>query len=87
MVGMYRRTEGAQAPTSVESLDDSLLAADFAALAGDWPSAFALLVDCVRRTAGDERDAARARLLEFFLVAGDDPAVTPARTALASALY
>jgi putative thioredoxin len=64
-----------------------MLAADFAALEGDWPVAFALLVDCVRRTAGDERDAARARLIDLFVVAGDDPAVAPARTALASALY
>lgn len=87
MVGMYRRTEGAQPPPAVESLDDSLLAADFAALEGNWPAAFGLLVDCVRRTSGDERDTARARLLELFLVAGDDPAVPPARTALASALY
>lgn len=87
LVGIYRRTEGAQAPPAVESVADSLRAADFAALEGEWAAAFSLLVDCVRRTSGYERDAARARLLELFLVAGDDPAVPPARTALASALY
>ena len=64
-----------------------MLAADLAALEGDWQSAFALLVECVRETSGDDRDAVRARLLELFLIAGEDPAVPPARTALASALY
>jgi len=87
MVGLYKRTDGKELPTDSQGIDDSMLAADFAALEGDWPGAFALLVDCVRRTAGDERDAARARLIELFLVAGDDPSVAPARTALASALY
>ena len=87
MVGLYKRTDGKEIPSSPQGADESMLAADFAALEGDWPGAFALLVDCVRRTAGDERDAARARLIDLFVVAGDDPAVAPARTALASALY
>jgi putative thioredoxin len=87
MVGLYQRTEAKESPSTHESTDDAMLAADFAALEGEWAAAFALLVDCVRRLAGDERDAARTRLLELFLVAGDDPAVAPARTALASALY
>ena len=87
MVGLYLRTDGKHVPAAPESVDDLMLASDFAALEGDWPSSFALLVECVRRTSGDERDAARARLIELFLVAGDDPAVAPARTALASALY
>jgi putative thioredoxin len=87
MVGLYKRTDGKELPADLQGIDDSMLAADFAALEGDWPGAFALLVDCVRRTSGDERDAARGRLIELFLVAGDDPAVPPARTALASALY
>jgi len=86
-VGLYKRTDGQQAPTAPESVDDSMLAADFFALEGDWPAAFSLLVDCVRRTTGDDRDVARGRILELFMVAGDDPAVAPARTALASALY
>jgi putative thioredoxin len=87
VVGMYARTDGKERPMNPQSVDDTLLAADFAALEADWPSAFALLVDCVRRTHGEERDSVRARLVELFLVAGDDPAVAPARTALASALY
>ncbi len=87
VVGMYARTDGKERPMNPQALDDTLLAADFAALEADWPSAFALLVECVRHTHGEERDAVRARLVELFLVAGDDPAVAPARTALASALY
>jgi thioredoxin-like negative regulator of GroEL len=38
-------------------------------------------------TTGDDRSFARARLLEFFLMADDDPAVAPARLALANALF
>ena len=61
--------------------------ADQAAAAGDWATAFAALIAEVRATSGAERDAARERLLELFALAGDDPAVPPARTALASALF
>lgn len=87
LVGIYKRTDGLEAPADPQGIEQVMLAADFAALEAEWPVAFALLVDAVRATSGDERDAARTRLLEFFLVAGDDPAVAPARTALASALY
>jgi putative thioredoxin len=87
MVGLYKRTEGMQPPGATASVDEAMLAADFAALSGEWPDAFTLLVDAVRRTSGDERDRVRTRLLELFAIAGDDPAVPPARTALASALY
>jgi putative thioredoxin len=84
MVGLYSRTDG---------MDDAgagatgLLAADFAALRNDWPTAFALGIDVVRVTSGEEREAARARVLEYFLLAGDDPSVPKARTSLASALF
>ncbi len=64
-----------------------LLAADFAALRNDWPRAFELGIEEVRVTAGDERDTARNRMLDYFLLAGDDPAVPKARTSLASALF
>jgi putative thioredoxin len=46
------------------------------------------LVETVRRTAGDDRNAARLRLLELFEVIGsDDPRVTAARAALARVLF
>jgi putative thioredoxin len=44
-------------------------------------------VGLVRRTSGDERAAARDHLLSLFLLVGDDPRVTKARAALASALF
>ena len=64
-----------------------LAAADLDAGGGDWAGAFARLVDLVRASSGDERNVARQRLLDFFELAGDDPAVQPARIALASALF
>lgn len=87
LVGVYKRTDGLEVPAAPQGIEQKLLCADFAALEADWSTAFSLLVECVRETAGDERDAVRNRLLELFLIAGDDPAVAPARTALASALY
>ena len=84
MVGVYQRTEGVDAPAGDEP---ALVAADFAVLTGDFPRAFDLGIAAVRASAGDDREAARQRMLEYFLLAGDDPAVPKARTALASALF
>jgi putative thioredoxin len=86
LVGVYARTEGIDEPTG-EDAESRQLAADFAALRGDWSQAFTLGIDAVRLTSGDERDSARARVLEYFVLAGDDPSVPKARTALASALF
>ncbi len=91
LVALYRRTEGVD-PAIVrnaasDDLDAQLSIADLDALEGNFSAAFARLIAVVRRTAGAERDAARGRLLELFLVAGDDPAVATARTDLASALF
>lgn len=88
MVGLYQRAEaeGTSAPAE-GSVDAALTQADTLALAGQWADAFARLVESVRSTSGAERDQARARLLEFFLIAGEDPAVAPARLALANALF
>lgn len=83
MVDLYARTE-----SDIDSPDAALLVqADFAALRGDWTRAFDLGIAAVRESAGDDREAARARVLEYFLLAGDDPAVVRARGALASALF
>jgi putative thioredoxin len=88
-VGLYSRTDGVREPViSADSTpDDLLLAADFAALSNDWRRAFDLSISAVRVTSGDEREAARQRVVDLFLLAGDDPAVPKARTALASALF
>jgi putative thioredoxin len=65
-----------------------LAAADLDLVGGEVEGAFARLVDTVRRTAGDDRDAARLRLLELFDVIGpEDPRVVTARTALARVLF
>lgn len=80
LVGLYQRTE---APDE----SDPLAAADAAALAGDWPEAFDRGIAVVRASNGDERERARQRVLEYFTLAGDDPALPKARTALASALF
>jgi len=83
-VGLYQRTEGVDAPAGDEP---PLMAADFAALTGDWPRAFDLGIRAVRESAGDDREAARQRVVDYFLLAGDDPSVAKARTSLASALF
>ena len=51
-------------------------------------AAFSRLLDVIRVTSGKERDVVRERLLELFEIVGkDNPAVTQARRALASALF
>ena len=90
-VGLYQRTEGLDAVAvrnaAAADVAGQLAIADLDALEGSWPAAFDRLISLVRTTAGQERDAVRARLLELFLVAGEDSSVPRARTALASALF
>lgn len=65
-----------------------IAAADLDLVGGHVEDAFGRLVETVRRTAGEEREAARVRLLELFEVVGaDDPRVAAARTALARVLF
>ncbi|MDA3021590.1 MAG: tetratricopeptide repeat protein [Actinomycetota bacterium] len=96
MVGLYRRTEGedegalraiAEQADAKGDVRVQCAAADFDALSGHWPDAFDRLIACVRATAGPDRELVRARLLELFILAGEDPAVPSARTALANALF
>ena len=64
------------------------LAADLDVADGQVGDAITRLVDLVRRTAGDERSAAKAHLLRVFELIGDqDPRVRQGRTALANALF
>lgn len=79
------REAAANAPGDVEA---QLAAADLELVGGHVEDSFGRLVDTVRRTVGDERDAVRLRLLELFEVIGpDDPRVAAARTALARVLF
>jgi putative thioredoxin len=65
-----------------------LQAADLDLVGGHVEDAFGRLVDTVGRTAGEDRDTARLRLLELFEVIGpEDPRVIAARTALARVLF
>lgn len=79
------RKEAAEKPGDV---DAQIAAADLDLVGGHVDDAFGRLIDTVRRTAGDDRDAARRRLLELFEVVGpEDPRVVGARRALARALF
>jgi putative thioredoxin len=79
------RTEAAEKPGDVPA---QIAAADLDLVGGHVEDAFGRLIDTVRRTVGDDRDAVRLRLLELFEVVGaDDPRVTAARRALARALF
>jgi putative thioredoxin len=79
------RTEAAGKPGDVPA---QIAAADLDLVGGHVEDAFSRLIDTVRRTVGDDRDAVRLRLLELFEVVGaDDPRVTAARRALARALF
>ena len=54
----------------------------------DVDGALGRLLGLVRRVSGDDRDAVRERLIEYFdLLGPDDPRVGPARRALANALF
>jgi putative thioredoxin len=79
------RKAAAENPTDVQAQID---AADLDLVGGHVEDAFGRLVETVRRSAGDDREAVRLRLLELFDVVGaDDPRVTGARRALARALF
>jgi putative thioredoxin len=95
LVGVMKRVQGVDAAAAVaaaqrspDDLEALLVAADVLLLSGRSEQAFSILVDGVRSSAGADRDRLRGRLLELFDVAGpDDPAVAPARLALANALF
>ncbi|MDI3386062.1 tetratricopeptide repeat protein [Streptomyces sp. B-S-A8] len=79
------RKDAADKPADVAA---QIAAADLDLVGGHVEDAFGRLVDTVKRTFGDDRDAARVRLLELFEVVGaDDPRVASARSALARALF
>ncbi|GAB3646990.1 tetratricopeptide repeat protein [Streptomyces sparsus] len=79
------RSAAADAPTDVQA---QLRAADLDLVGGHVEDAFGRLVETVRRTAGDDRETARLRLLELFEVIGpDDPRVVAGRGALARVLF
>ncbi len=79
------RAEAAAAPDDVAA---QLSVADLDVSGGHVEDAFRRLLALVRRTAGEERDTVRLRLLELFDVVGaEDPRVVTARGALMRALF
>ena len=94
-VRLLFRTRGADlqsaraaAAESPDDIDAQLLVADLDVSGGHVDDAFARLIDLIKRTQAEEREAVRTRLLELFTVVGiADPRVATARRALASALF
>ncbi|GGK59628.1 co-chaperone YbbN [Ornithinimicrobium pekingense] len=79
------RQAAADRPDDVQAQID---AADVDAVGGHVEDAFLRLIDVVRRTAGEDRDAARTHLIGLFDVIGaSDPRVQKARSSLMSALF
>ncbi len=93
-VRLMKRTEGvdavaarAAAEASPTEVAAQVLVADLDVLGGHVSDAFGRLVDLVRVTSGDERNAAREHLLQLFEIVGPTDEVTAARRALMSALF
>ncbi len=92
---LLHRTDGvdlnearAAAAANPDDVDAQTLVADLDLLGGHVEDAFARLIELVRRTAGDERNAAREHLVGLFGAVGNgDPRVQKGRQALASALF
>ena len=79
------RSAAAAGPQDVEA---QMAVADLDVSGGHVEDAFGRLLDLVPTVFGDEREALRVRLVEYFeLVGVDDPRVAVARRRLANALY
>jgi len=95
LVGLGRRVQDLDPTTALAAADGhpddveaQCRAADVEVANGDARAAFSRLVETVRRTSGDDRDAARAHLVDLFAAVGPaDYRVPAARAALANALY
>jgi putative thioredoxin len=78
----------ARAATEPNDVEAQLAAADHDLGANQIEAAFERLLGLLRRTSGEDRDAVRDRLLEYFdLIGSDDARVPPARRALTNALF
>ncbi|TDE95999.1 tetratricopeptide repeat protein [Occultella glacieicola] len=95
-VNLLRRLNGVDAIGALNAARDAaagdvpvqLTAADVEIGAGQLAAGFARIIGVIRVTAGQERDEARLRLLDLFLLAPDDaPELLKARRDLAVALY
>jgi hypothetical protein len=73
--------------TATGAVAAQLEAADAQMNAGDAAGALSRLLAVVAETSGEDRDAARARLVEYFAILGDNPLVPQMRSKLATLLY
>jgi len=95
MAKVLQRTQGVDLNTARAAAADhpddiaaQTLVADLDMLGGHVDDAFNRLIELVRRTSGDERDAARTHLLGLFAAVGNaDERVIRGRQNLASALF
>ena len=94
-VELLMRTEGVdeaairqRAEANPDDVDAQGAAADLDMVLGRVDDAIARLVETVRRTSGDDRDAARQRLVALFdLLDPEDPRLAAGRRALSNALF
>jgi putative thioredoxin len=93
-VQLFRRADeaGPDALVAADAAPDDVSAqtraADFLLGTGNIDAAFDRLLDVIRRTSGEDRDLARAHLVELFAVVGDDdPRVGAGRRQLMAALF
>ena len=90
-VDLLARVDAAGEPAGEPASDDvagQLAAADLALVGGESEAALRRLLDLLVRTSGDDREAVRQRLIEYFELLGpDDPLVGPARREMARALF
>lgn len=93
-VRLLERLEGvdegvaARADADPSDVEAQLAAADLALAGNDVQAAFDRLLSALERTTGDDRDAVRQRLIEYFdLLGPDDPHVAPARREMARVLF
>ena len=95
MAKLLQRTQGvdlnqarADAAANRDDVAAQTMVADMDMLGGHVEDAFNRLIELVRRTSGDERNAAREHLIALFgAVGNDDPRVLKGRQNLASALF
>ncbi len=95
MAKVLQRTQGvdpaaarAAADAAPDDVESQTLVADLDLLDGAVDDAFGRIVELVRRSSGDEKNAAREHLLGLFAAVGnDDPRVLKGRQSLASALF
>ena len=74
--------------SKADDLTSQLMCADIEIAQGDYEAAFNRLITAVKAFNGDERDKAKAHLLQLFnLVDPADPRLVKARGQLASALF